>query len=187
MAKASNIRRLPPEIRELIGKLRDRGSTIDEIKAKLAELNVKISRSALGRWTKHFDGVAENIQRSRIVAEAIVGKLGDKPTTGVARLNIELMHSVIMKLLVSEDGKQASLDPQEAMFLSQGLQRLAQASKQDAETEIKLKEMLRDQVNKKLKAIEGDVASDASATPAERQSMAEVLKRIRQDVYGIFE
>jgi Protein of unknown function (DUF3486) len=181
MPKASNIRRLPPEIRELIGKLRDQGSTIDEIKTKLGELNVKVSRSALGRWTKHFDSVAENIQRSRTVAEAIVSKLGDKPASRVARLNIELMHSVIMKLLVSEDGKQASFDAQEAMFLSQGLQRLAQAAKQDAEMEVKIRDAVKAEMADKAKA-----AATAATGEMKRGGLsAETIKRIETEILGI--
>jgi len=59
MARPSSIERLPAELRELIGHLRERGRTIDEILAKLAELDVDVSRSALGRHVQHLDAAGD--------------------------------------------------------------------------------------------------------------------------------
>jgi DNA-binding transcriptional ArsR family regulator len=55
MAHMSTIRRLPAELREMIARLRQNGLTIDEIMAKLHELDVGVSRSALGRHIKLLD------------------------------------------------------------------------------------------------------------------------------------
>ena len=63
MPRPSSISRLPAEIRDKIGALRAEGRTIDEIVAKLEELNVDVSRSALGRHCKRLESVQANIRR----------------------------------------------------------------------------------------------------------------------------
>ena len=70
MARNSSIDRLPAAIREKIGQLRQAGKTIDEILEKLKELDVDVSRSALGRHCKQLEEVSKSIRQSRIVAEA---------------------------------------------------------------------------------------------------------------------
>jgi len=55
MARMSTVDRLPPEVRELIERLRGNGRTIDEILAKLRDLDAEVSRSALGRHIKLLD------------------------------------------------------------------------------------------------------------------------------------
>ena len=55
MPRRSTIKRLPKAIQERIGELREAGRTIDEILAKLAELDVEVSRSALGRHVKALE------------------------------------------------------------------------------------------------------------------------------------
>lgn len=191
MNKRSTIDRLPAEVRELIGRLRGDGRTIDEILAKLRELDAPdaqaISRSALGRHVKQLDAIGEELRRSRGIAEALVARFGDAPESRTARLNIELMHGLVMKSVISGDGETVALDPQEVMFLAQALQKLSAAAKQDVEREVKLREVItrevknraRDAVDEKLAAVEGELGS--------KPGMAAALKRIREDVYGIFE
>lgn len=183
--RASTVGKLPAEIRELIGRLRNGGSTIDEILAKLRELQVEsVSRSALGRHVKQLDAIGEEIRRSRTIAEAMVQRFGDAPESKTARLNIELMHGLLMKLMVGEEGESKTLDPQEAYFAATALQRLAMADKSTVDREVKVREKLKAETAAKLKTIEA--AALAGATTAEaKASMADVLKRIRQDVYGI--
>ena len=64
MARPSSISRLPPEIREAIGALRQDGRTIDEILAKLRELApaAEVSRSALGRHVQVLDRIGEQLR-----------------------------------------------------------------------------------------------------------------------------
>lgn len=140
MARPSTIDRLPASVRELIGSLRSRGHTIDEILAKLEELDVDVSRSALGRHTQQLDAIGEQIRRSRQVGEALIERLGDAPESRQARINIELMHSLIMDLLAGEGGEPVKLTPESSMLLATSLSRLASAHKQDVDRELKLRE-----------------------------------------------
>lgn len=140
MARPSSIQRLPAAIRELIGSLRSRGHTIDEILEHLRELDVDVSRSALGRHTQQLDTIGEQIRRSRWVGEALIERLGEAPESRQARINIELMHSLIMDLLAGEGGETVKLTPESAMLLATSLSRLAAAHKSDVDRELKLRE-----------------------------------------------
>lgn len=79
-----------------IGQLRQAGKTIDEILEKLKELDVDVSRSALGRHCKQLEEVSKSIRQSRIVAEALAKNFGDEGENKVSQVNIELMHSLIL-------------------------------------------------------------------------------------------
>lgn len=48
VSRPSSVDRLPAEMRDAIGRLRDAGHTIDEIMAHLADMESMVSRSALG-------------------------------------------------------------------------------------------------------------------------------------------
>ena len=187
MARPTTISRQAPEIRELIGRLREQGRTIDEILAKLRELDVDVSRSALGRHVKQLDAIGEELRRSRAIAEAMVQRFGDAPESKTARLNIELMHGLLMKLMVGEDGGTVTLEPQDAYFAATALQRLAMASKADVDREVKILDRFKADTKAKLRAVEAAIAGDETAAASTKAAMADVLKRIRQDVYGILD
>jgi DNA-binding transcriptional ArsR family regulator len=180
MPRPSSIDRQPPEIRELIGKLRQDGRTIDEILEKLRELQSDVSRSALGRHVKQLDAIGEEIRRSRAAADAIVQRFGDAPESRTARLNIELMHSLLMKLLVGEDGGVVKLEPQEAFFVSTSLQKLAQASKSDVDREVIIRKDLAARLDKDLAKVE----TEARAA-GEQGLSAERIAQLRREFLGV--
>ncbi len=141
MTRPSTIRKLDPEVREEIARLRDQGVTLDTILAKLHELGAEVSRSALGRYVKEIEDVGERIRRSREIADALVRRLGEAPESRQARLNIELMHSVILDLVMgAQDGGAVALDPEQAMFLARSMKDLASAQKSDAEYALKIRQ-----------------------------------------------
>lgn len=140
----SSIDKLPTEVRELIGRLRDSGRTIDEIMEKLAELDVDVSRSALGRHVKGLAEVGEQLRRSREIATALVGRFGEDADNRVGRLNIELMHGIVMQMLTGSPGETGeagpvTFDPEETMFLARSLQSLASAQKIDTDRLLKVR------------------------------------------------
>lgn len=167
----SSIDRLPVELRELIGRLRDKGATIDEIKAKLDELDADVSRSALGRHIKGLAEIGAQMRRSREIATALVGQFGDQPDNRLARMNIEMMHGVIMQTVMAasnaegENGEAqpVTFDPEQVMFLARSLQALAGADKANAELTLKLKAEFQREAIKKLDAAvqSGDAKAEA--------------------------
>jgi hypothetical protein len=164
MPRQSTIKRLPPAIRDKIGALLDHGRTLNEILEHLAALDVHVSRSALGRYKQHIDKVSERIRRSREIAEAIVRNQGEAPESKTARLNIELLHGVMLDMLSQlpdltetgdiKDGNGEdksgdaqsvllTLSPRGAMEMAKAMDHLARASKQDADLISKLREEAR--------------------------------------------
>lgn len=181
MARPSSIDRLPPEVREQIGRLRDAGRTIDEILAKLRELDVDVSRSALGRHVKQLDAIGEEIRRSRGIAEQLVQRFGEAPENRTARLNIELMHGLVMKLLVGEDGEAVTLDGKEAFFIASSLQKLSQAAKQDVDREAAIKNQWRAEIEAKAKAAAGEATGELKKAGLSE----EAIRKIETEILGI--
>ncbi len=137
MGKRSSIDKLPKEVRDRIGALRESGCTIDDILKKLAELDVDVSRSAVGRHVKKIDDIGKKLRETRQIADALVSQFGDRPENKMMQLNIELMMPAIMSLLVRDDGEDVVLDAEGAMFLATALQRLSNAQATDTARQLK--------------------------------------------------
>lgn len=142
----SSIDKLPVEVRELIGQLREQGVTIDAILTKLRDLDVDVSRSALGRHIKGLAEVGEQLRRSREIATALVSRFGEEPDNRVARLNIELMHGLVMQAITASaeaeeggDAQPVTFTPEDTMFLARSLQSLASAQKIDTDRLLKVR------------------------------------------------
>lgn len=182
MGRQSTIRRLPQSLREEIGALREAGHTIDEIRAHLQQLGAALSRSAVGRHVKQLDAIGNEIRRSREIAEALVKRYGEAPEGRTARLNIELMHAFVNRLLVSETGEVVTLEPNEVMAVSRALKDLVQAARHDvareAETRAEFAEKAADTA---VKAAETAVGDAGYTLPPE------ALQAIRRQVYGIID
>lgn len=143
MGRKGSVDKLPPEIRDLIGKLREEdGYSLDDIIGHLRQMEVDVSRSALHRFVRGQEELAAKLRRSRTVAETLVRQLGDAPESKTARLNIELLHGVILDLFrqgeageeVDKDGKAALAgNPMGAMMLAKALEHLTKASRHDAD------------------------------------------------------
>ena len=177
----STIDRLPLELQELIGRLRREGRTIDEILAKLHELEEAqhVSRSALGRHVKSLAQAVEQVRQSRAVAEALVSQLGEAPDNKLQRANLELMHGVVMQALTAvgedEDGnaQAVTFDPMQTMFLAKALQSLSSAEKTNE-----------DRVRKAREIATSEAAKRAGAAGKARGLTKETVEFITQSVLG---
>ncbi|MBN9438972.1 phage protein Gp27 family protein [Bosea sp. (in: a-proteobacteria)] len=192
MAKRpSSIDRMEPEVRDWIGRLRDQGRTLDEIIAKLRELDVAAlpSRSALHRHLQKADAIAERLRKSRAVADVIVRRLGDAEPDKATRLNIELMHQAVFDMLSTdnEDGEPVTLDAQQVMLIAKALDHLGKASKDDVARTIAIEKRAAEKARAEALAKTGKAIADEAAANGGKVDPAAVLKRIRTDVYGIHE
>jgi len=143
MARPSSVSRLPKELREAIGRLRDGGHTTDEILAHLKAMDAPISRSALGRHLQQLDKMGERLRRSRAMAEGLARSMADKPGDQVARINIEVLHSFISDAMAAADGdaddpateaaRKALANPMGAKLFAEALERLTKASRHNQE------------------------------------------------------
>lgn len=189
MARPSTIARLPSEIREAIGRLRDQGRTLDEILTHLQGMEVTVSRSALGRHVQQMDKVGERLRRSRAISEALVRQLGDAPESQTARLNIEMMHSFLFDFLASaeegaEEGSEAALahvrDPKSVALMAEAVQRLTIASRNNADYVARLE----DRAAAKAKA---GAARAAEAVAREKGLSADTVRAIKASILGVAE
>jgi hypothetical protein len=188
VGRPSTIDRLPPEIREEIGRLRDRGKSIDEILKKLRELTEEPpSRSALGRHVQKLDQLGEKLRRSRSLAEGLAQGLGDKPVDTVTRASIELLHDAIFDVLQDaamaegEEGEELRRmvrNPRAAALLAETIERLTKASRHNVE----LVEKIEARATKKAK--EG-AAKAAEAAGREQGLSTTAIAAIKRHILGL--
>jgi hypothetical protein len=179
--RPSSIDSLPEETKALIGKLRLQGRTIDDINNQLRAMDVEVSRSALGRHLQKQAAIGERMKLSRDMATALVDRFGAEPDNRLARLNLEMMHSLVLDVMTrqqinEETGEMmpVELDAEQVMFLSRSLQSLASAQKTDQDRALKMREEI---------AKEAAKAVDEVAT-AEGWG-AETKKRLWDAVVGV--
>lgn len=173
MPRPSSISRLPAEIRDKIGALRAEGRTIDEIVAKLEELNVDVSRSALGRHCKRLESVQANIRQSRQIADAIVRNYGEDKENKLARVNMEILHGLIFQLMSSEDGEPVVISSKDASCLATAIEKLTKAAKADVEKEIAITAEFKEKAERQLQSV------------ARRKGLSsETVDMVRREILG---
>ncbi|MBR0644001.1 phage protein Gp27 family protein [Plastoroseomonas hellenica] len=185
MARPSSIDRLPQEIREEIGRLRDHGKTLDEILAHLRQLSVEVSRSALGRHVRGMEVVGERLRRSRSVSEALVRQLGDAPESTTARLNIEMLHSFLFDVLSStEEGEEGAAvaemlkNPKALALFAEATERLTKASRHNVEFIAAAEKRAEERAKK---AAAGAVQAEAK----QRGLNADTVAAIKARIFGV--
>lgn len=134
--KFGSVDRLPREVREKIGAMREDGKTLNEIMEELAGIPEaeRISRSALHRWLRRRSAGRADVIEANSMADAIVRTFGDGKTDRVFQANVELLHAMMMKRIVqikeNEDGDSADdISSKELMMLAVAIEKLARASK----------------------------------------------------------
>lgn len=187
MPRPSTISRLPSEIREAIGRLRERGRTIDEILAHLVQLDVDVSRSALGRHVKHLDKLGARLRQSRALAEGLGRTLGEAPGDQVARVNIELLHSFLAETLASaddvdsehgEEARAALRNPKGAALFAEAVERLTKASRHNQDFVERIEK-------RAAEAAKREAATSVEATARAQGLSADVVATIKASVFGV--
>ena len=181
--RPSKIDRMPQEVRDWIGRLYAQGRTLDEIIAKLRELDVDAlpSRSGLHRHLQKAEEVAKELRRQSAVAEVIVRELGEADSDRQVRLNIDLMHNVIFKLTTRRDeetGELATLTPAEAMMCAKAIDHLGKAAKDQVARTIAVEK----RATEKAKA---DAAKAAEDIGKAKGLSADTVEAIKVRILGI--
>lgn len=179
MARRSTVKKLPREIRGEIDRLIEGGATLDEIVAHLKTLDLDRtpSRSALGRYAQEINRIGERLRESREVAEAVVKQLGQEPENRLTRLNIELAHATVLKLLSSSgDGEPVELSPMDAHFVARTIKDLSAAAKTDADHILRLRREIEAEQARKLAALAKDAETPgAGIDPATLERARQIL------------
>jgi hypothetical protein len=187
MAKRpSSIDRLPEEVRDWIGRLREQGRTLDEIIAKLRELDVEAlpSRSALHRHLQKAEAIADRLRKSRTVADVIVRRLGESEPDKATRLNIELMHQAVFDMLANtgEDGEPVTLEPMQVMLIAKALDHLGKASKDDVARTVAIEKRAAEKARAEVLK-QADAAMEKSA--AFKGLSTEAKEAFRRELFGV--
>lgn len=178
---------LPPDLRaELDAQIADGRLSIDELKDWLADRGHEdISRSGVARYVASQEEVIEKIRQSREMAQAISAQLGADDADGARNAQLtemlhSLMHAGMVRLLADPEAEVTTLD---LGRLAKALQAATSSQKLDVDRRIaaaKLeaaKAAAREATEKAVAAI--DAAEKAGG------SKAEVLRKIREEIYGI--
>jgi hypothetical protein len=185
MAKPSKIDKLPADIRGQIADLRGQGFTIDDILTHLRKMGgeaADISRSGLGRHIKGLDQIADVLHHSRGIAAGLAERMGEDGDGGKAqRLNTELLHAATTRLVLSQmDETGINLSAKEVAFLAGAMAKLSSAAKSDVDRTINVRKLLKAQIDEKLADAEKLIKDPKS-------DGAEMLRKVRQQIYGIFD
>lgn len=182
MGRKSSIEELAPEIVEAVHEAIRRKATIDEIVAAIGAMGGEASRSAVGRYKKSFEDVGRKMREAREIAAVWVDKLGKEPEGDVGRLVGEMIRTLAFRASMDAAEAEVALPAEDVMLLAKAMQHLASADKLNAELVLKL----RKELGQKAAAAAADAAG-AAAREAGAPLGSEALKRIREQVYGIFE
>lgn len=187
--KSSVTAMLPPaDLRDLNAMIGSGKYTLDELVEWLAERGYTLSRSALHRHGIDVRRVAEKLQQSREVTQALVAELGDAAAQGQqGRLLVEMARSIVFDLLMkiqAAEGDDIPLTPMDVAMLGKGLAELGRALRFDQDFETKVREealkKVRTEAAGKLEAAEADAAE-----AGERGLSADRVAKLRRDILGM--
>lgn len=139
MPPVSKVRKLPPELRQMVNAALDRGETVADIAAHLRSLGADVSASGVGRYRLEWQESIKDLAEAREFAEVVVRDMADQPEGKGARLNTELIQGALFTALIALRTK--NLEPDKAIpLLLKGAmtqQMVSRAAKDDTDTIIK--------------------------------------------------
>lgn len=143
MPRQSSLKRQDKAVLAEVHARFDSGWTLDEIVAHLRAMGVKdVSRSALGRYKQHYDEVIAAVRQSREVSEALVQEFGRGDEPKAMRANIEIMQSVITRLILPMTAG-GEVDLKDVATLAKAIDSLGRAGKLDADMIARVREEAR--------------------------------------------
>lgn len=147
MPRKSSIKTLPPEILNAVNGALNDGRTIDDVVALIRSMGKARSRSAVGRYKKQIDAVADKMRQAREMATVLVGEIGPNAPEGkTGRLLVEILQNITFNFLLREaEEDDAAADARDLHFLARAIKDMASAQKIDVEREAKIR---RDQAEK---------------------------------------
>lgn len=138
----------------------------------------QMSPAALSRLAMARAKVFEQHARARAMFEGLKSQIDDADVDETTRLLAEFVKDIVMTL--SAEGEVGST--KNAMEIARAVKDLASAQKISADRRLAIEAATKAKLIKAVDAVEAGVAGDADKPDA-----AEVLRRIREDVYGIFD
>lgn len=185
MARKSSVTAMlpPADLKDLNGKIGSGKYTLDELVEWLAERGYTISRTALHRHGVNVRRVAEKLQQSREVTQALVSELGESAAQGQqGRLLVEMARSIIFDLLMKiqgaadENNGDVPLTPMDVAFVGKGLAELSRSLRFDQDFETKIREQAAKEADARMAK-----SVDAAGAEAVREKLTpeQALERVK--------
>jgi len=185
--RLSSIDLLPPEAEPdvvwAVDALREgnrlQKDILDHFNARLADRGIgPVSASAFNRFAVRKAMAFRRLSEVREIAGALTKSMEPESADELTVTVAETIKTLVFEIL--EGGK--SIDTKGAMELARALQSAVSAQKISAERRRKIEEDIKARLSKAVDAAEGQLQKDGGQPDG-----AAVLKKIREDVYGIFE
>lgn len=154
-------------------------SKLEEIEREhRGELQIRIpSFSAFNRYSIRLATMTRRLDETREIASAIAGKFDAKASDDLTLIAAEAIKTLIFELLTSAG--ESGIDPKGAMALASALHKANQAQSVSFDTKRKVETDFKDKVEKAVDAAEKVHSGSAIGL--------EAIRKIREDIYGIFE
>lgn len=182
MAKRSTIATLPDDIRQAFErKLADNGfADYTALTEWLNEQGYEVSRSAVHRYgqkvERRFASIKASTEAARLIAEGATDERDNRSEALMAMLQTELFDALV-EINDIPDSELPATD--RFGLIADGARKIATLT--SASTRLKqFQAALKDKMDKKFAELEAESAQQGSGIDAT------TLKRIRQEVYGVF-
>lgn len=157
---------------EFVGKL----SALD--REHRGELDIRIpSFSAFNRYSVRLATMTRRLDETREIASAIADKFDAKASDDLTLIAAEAIKTLVFELLT--DAGQSGMDPKGAMSLASALHKANQAQSVSFATKQKVEADFKTKVDKAVTA--------AEKVHGGSEIGLEAIRKIREDIYGIFE
>ena len=194
--RLSAIERLPAECDQIIvwaaNELRNRERTQKEIYQEFSgklealqfehfgELDIKIpSYSAFNRYSMKQAILTRRLEDTRAIAATIAEKFDAEASDDLTLIAAEAIKTLVFELLT--DAGESGLNPKAALDLASALRAAAQAQGVSTQRRQKVEKDFKKQADDVLNAVSGQL--DAAQKPDGEA----VLRKIRAEIYGIFD
>lgn len=149
-----------------------------EFNARLADRGIgPISHSAFSRYALRKRRMFARLREVREISSAISKALGPGDDDDLMTAIAQTLKTRVYELLEDK-----AVDTKGAKELGQAVQSLVSAQRMSADNRRRLEESLKARIGKAVDAAEGEMAAAAQAPDG-----AAVLRKIREDIYGIFD
>lgn len=151
MGRKSSIKTLPKEVQAAVISALEGGATIDGLVEYLAQMGHERSRSAVGRFSKEYAGLAERHRDIRVVAESFAKDFGGAENAE-GKLMVQMLTSIGARMILPmAAGDAEDFDPKNFHFMAKATRELQSAAKIDADRDARVREEGRKQAQEEMR------------------------------------
>lgn len=182
MGRHSTIKALPKAVRAwLEGALLEGSSTYQQLEDVLREQGFSISKSAIHRFgqplLRRLAAIKASTEAARMLTEGAADDQDTRSEAIIALIQTELFESIV----TLQEATDEKVDPADRVaLLSKVAKNIATLTRASVNLK-KFQQDLRERLAEKMQALEAEAAAPGSGLDLQ------TIRRIAQDVYGVFE